>query len=211
MMEIRTNNIINTNTQLRSPVKIDTVKEETLPGESMTLSGGGNDPQLITRDMMPSESPKETGESRETPQKSPGPGENIPFEDHIKGAVDFILDKTIQQYPGFGNHQAGMFKKSHQIHSHLKDMTGFLQKENIGHVGSMSPEQSDSLRGRASEFIADTIADQYGMMPNMKRNPIFMSPIESNVKGYFEYLAKENITLSVDENSKILVTKHPQP
>ncbi len=131
----------------------------------------------------------------------------IPFEKHLENASVFILEKTAKQYPGFANNIDGKSRKAVQISAHLRDFVEFVKKENPGDLATLSDKEMDGVIKSATGFVADKIGEEYGMAPHMRRNPIFLSPIQSNVGDYLEYLSKENITISADNDGNIIATK----
>ena len=150
---------------------------------------------------------KETEENSEVKSPEKEISITIPFEKHLENASVFILEKTAKQYPGFGKNIDGKSRKAHQIQSHLKDFVEYVKKETPGDLAGLGDDQRKVVVKSATEFVADKIGDEYGMAPHMRRSGIFLSPIRSNVSDYLEYLSKENVTISADENGNITATK----
>jgi len=132
----------------------------------------------------------------------------IPFEKHMDQATVYILEKTAKQYPGFEKNVDGKSLKGVQIHFHLKDFVEFVKKEKRGDFASLPEKERKDIVRSASGFVADKIGEQYGMAPHMRRNPMLMSPILSNIGDYLEFLSKENIVLSSDNEGNMTVTKY---
>jgi hypothetical protein len=131
----------------------------------------------------------------------------LPFEKHLQNAAVFILEKTNAQYPGFSKNADGMSRKGLQISSHLNDFTQYLKENSSGDMADLPDKERKSLVEKATGFVADKIGEESGMLPHMRKNPIFLSPIRSNISDYLEYLNKENIVISADEKGNLTATK----
>jgi hypothetical protein len=160
------------------------------PGDSVELSAGSRTPAATT-----------------APQDAEKISTALPLDKHLEKATAYILGKTEEEYPGFLSNSQGKTMKSSQISSHLRDFIEFVKEKGGGDFASLPENRRKDLIRAATEFTAGRIGDEYGMLPHMRRNPIFLSPIRRNIGDYLEFLQKENVVLTCDGKGRVTATQ----